>query len=143
VRRGKAIPSFRAEVCSEHTSQAAHRRVRVSMDRSELSEAIIAEMETVVRAGLEETVPALLDADRATMEQRVQHLGRVIFGRLIAAVAVQRDQDEPAGAGLSRLRWRAAAACAVAAPARAGGGLPAAADLLLVRGLPAGPGAPG
>ena len=66
------------------------------MDRAELSRAIIAEMETVVRAGLEETVPTLLDADLATMEQRVQQLGRVIFGRLIEVVAVQRDQERDA-----------------------------------------------
>ena len=65
------------------------------MDRTALSKAIIAEMEAVVRAGLEETVPALLDADLATMEQRVQQLGRVIFGRLIEVVAAQRDQGAP------------------------------------------------
>jgi uncharacterized protein UPF0236 len=65
------------------------------MDRTALSKAIIAEMAAVVRAGLEETVPALLDADLATMEQRVQQLGRVIFGRLIEVVAVQRDQGAP------------------------------------------------
>ena len=65
------------------------------MDRTALSKAIIAEMEAVVRAGLEETVPALLDADLATMEQRVQQLGRVIFGRLIEVVAVQRDRGAP------------------------------------------------
>jgi hypothetical protein len=64
------------------------------MDRTALSTAIIAEMEAVVRAGLEETVPALLDADLATMEQRVQQLGRVIFGRLIEVVAVQREQAQ-------------------------------------------------
>jgi hypothetical protein len=62
------------------------------MDRTALSKAIIAEMEAVVRTGLEETVPALLDADLATMEQRVQQLGRVIFGRPIEVVAVRRDQ---------------------------------------------------
>src|SRR5690349_19093722 len=66
------------------------------MDRTALSEAIIAEMEAVVRTGLEETVPALLDADLATMEQRVQQLGRVVFGRLIEVVAARRDQDQDA-----------------------------------------------
>ena len=65
------------------------------MDRTALSKAIIAEMEAVVRAGLEETVPALLDADLATMEQRVQQMGRVIFGRLIEVVAIQRDRGTP------------------------------------------------
>jgi hypothetical protein len=60
------------------------------MDRSELSEAIIAEMEAVVHAALEQAVPALLEGDLAALEQRTQHLGRVILGRLIEVTVARR-----------------------------------------------------
>lgn len=63
------------------------------MDRSELSEAIIAEMETVVRTTLAETVPTLLDADLAGIEQRVQQMSRRLWGQLVELVLAQRARQ--------------------------------------------------
>ena len=65
------------------------------MDRSELSLAIIAEMETVVRAALERAVPALLEGDLASMEQQAQEVGRIILGRLIEAAVARRERAQP------------------------------------------------
>jgi hypothetical protein len=62
------------------------------MDRSELSEAIIAEMEAVVQAAVAEAVPALLEGDLAALERRAQQLGRVILGRLIEVVVQRRER---------------------------------------------------
>ncbi len=57
------------------------------MDRTELSSAIIQEMQAVMGDALETVVPELLTADLATLEQRVQQVGRVILGGLIERVA--------------------------------------------------------
>lgn len=58
------------------------------MDRAELSSAIIQEMQAVVADALEGVVPELVTAepDLATLERRVQHVGRVILGQLIERV---------------------------------------------------------
>lgn len=58
---GYRVPSQGAEV-SRHLTVA---QWEGTVDRSELSEAIIAEMETVVRAALDETIPLLLSLDLA------------------------------------------------------------------------------
>ena len=50
------------------------------MDRTELSSAIIQEMQAVMGEALETVVPELLTVDLATLEQRVQQVGRVILG---------------------------------------------------------------
>jgi hypothetical protein len=65
------------------------------MDRNELSLAIIAEMEGVVHATLEHAVPALLEGDLATLEQRAQEVGRIILGRLIEAAVARRERARP------------------------------------------------
>lgn len=67
------------------------------MDRSALSEAIIAEaeMEGVVHAALAEAVPALLEGDLAALEQQAQQLGRVILGRLIEVTVERRERSLP------------------------------------------------
>jgi hypothetical protein len=57
------------------------------MDRADLSSAIIQEMQAVVGEALEAVVPEMLTADLATLEQRVQQVGRVILGQLIERVA--------------------------------------------------------
>src|SRR4051794_32684670 len=54
------------------------------MDRAELSSAIIQEMQDGVAEALEAVVPAMLTADLATLEQRVQQVGRVLLGPLSA-----------------------------------------------------------
>ncbi len=65
------------------------------MDRTELSSAIIQEMQALVGEALEAVMPALLTADLATLEQRVQQVGRVILGRLIERVAAGQAQGLP------------------------------------------------
>jgi hypothetical protein len=65
------------------------------MDRSELSAAIITEMETVVQAALEQGVPRLLEGDLASMEEQAQQLGRVILGRLLEVTMAQRARALP------------------------------------------------
>ena len=57
------------------------------MDRTELSSAIIQEMQVLMGEALEAVMPELLTADLATLEQRVQQVGRVILGGLIERVA--------------------------------------------------------
>ncbi len=57
------------------------------MDRAELSSAIIQEMQGVVEEALATVVPEVLTVDLATLEQRVQQVGRVILGGLIERVA--------------------------------------------------------
>ncbi len=53
------------------------------------------EMQVLVGEALEAVVPALLTADLATLEQRVQHVGRVILGGLIERVAAGQAQGLP------------------------------------------------
>ena len=65
------------------------------MDRTELSSAIIQEMQGVVGEALATVVPELLTADLATLEQRVQQVGRVILGGLIERVAAGHAQGLP------------------------------------------------
>ncbi len=65
------------------------------MDRSELSVAIITEIETVVHTALEEAVPAMLNADLATMERQAQEVGRLILGHLIEVMVRQRERAQP------------------------------------------------
>lgn len=49
----------------------------------------------VVRTALEETVPTLLDADLAAIEQRVQQMSRRLWGQLVELVLVQRARQAP------------------------------------------------
>ncbi len=65
------------------------------MDRTELSSAIRQEMQVLVGEALAAVVPALLTADLATLEQRVQQVGRVILGGLIERVATAQAQGLP------------------------------------------------
>lgn len=65
------------------------------MDRAELSAAIIAEMQALVGETLEGAVPDLLALDLATLEQRVQQVGRVILGGLIERVVQGQAQTVP------------------------------------------------
>jgi len=65
------------------------------MDRTELSSAIIQEMQAVMGDALATVVPELLTADLATLEQRVQQVGRVILGGLIERVAAGQAQGLP------------------------------------------------
>jgi Uncharacterised protein family (UPF0236) len=65
------------------------------MDRADLSSAIIQEMQAVVAEALEDVVPEMLTADLATLEQRVQQVGRGILGRLIERVATRQAQTVP------------------------------------------------
>jgi len=52
-------------------------------------------MQAVVGESLETVVPALLTADLATLEQRVQQGGRVIVGGLMERVAAGQAQGLP------------------------------------------------
>ena len=65
------------------------------MDRTDLSSAIIQEMQGVVGEALATVVPELLTADLATLEQRVQQVGRVILGGLIERVAAGQAPGLP------------------------------------------------
>jgi len=65
------------------------------MDRTELSSAIIQEMQALVGEALEAVVPELLTVDLATLEQRVQQVGRVILGGLVERVAAGHAQGLP------------------------------------------------
>jgi len=65
------------------------------MDRANLSSAIIQEMQAVVGEALATVVPELLTADLATLEQRVQQVGRVILGGLVERVAAGQAQGLP------------------------------------------------
>jgi len=65
------------------------------MDRAELSSAIIQEMQAVMSEALATVVPELLTADLATLERRVQQVGRVILGGLIERVAAGHAQALP------------------------------------------------
>jgi len=65
------------------------------MDRTELSSAIIQEMQALVGEALAAVVPALLTADLATLAQRVQQVGRVILGGLVERVAAGQAQGLP------------------------------------------------
>ena len=65
------------------------------MDRTELSSAIIQEMQALVGEALAAVVPDLLTADLATVEQRVQQVGRVLLGGLVERVAAGQGQRLP------------------------------------------------
>jgi len=65
------------------------------MDRTELSSAIIQEMQVLVGEALEAVVPEVLTADLATLEQCVQQVGRVILGGLMERVAAAHDHLLP------------------------------------------------
>ncbi len=65
------------------------------MDRADLSSAIIQEMQAVMGEALEIVVRELLTADLATLEQRVQQVGRVILGGLMERVAAGHAQVLP------------------------------------------------
>ncbi len=65
------------------------------MDRADLSSAIRQEMQAVGGEALATVVPELLTADLATLEQRVQQVGRVILGGLIERVATAQAQGLP------------------------------------------------
>jgi hypothetical protein len=79
------------------------------MDRAELSSAIIQEMQALVGEVLEAVMPEVWTADLATLEQRVQQVGRVLLGQLIERVAHGRGHLLPrparcatCGGGLKR-----------------------------------------
>ncbi len=59
------------------------------------------EMQALVGEALEAVVPALLTVDLATLEQRVQQVGRVILGGLVERVAGGRPRDGRARRGPS------------------------------------------
>ncbi len=65
------------------------------MDRTELSSAIIQEMQVLVGEALEAVVPEMLTVDLATLEQRVHQGGRVLLGGLIERVAAGHAQGLP------------------------------------------------
>jgi hypothetical protein len=65
------------------------------MDRAELSSAIRQEMQALVGEVLAGALPDLLSLDLATLEQRVQQVGRVLLGRLIERVATGHAQALP------------------------------------------------
>src|SRR5437763_3736482 len=65
------------------------------MDRADLSSAIIQEMQALVGEALAAVVPEMLTADLATLEQRVQQVGRVLLGQLLARVAAGHAQLLP------------------------------------------------
>jgi hypothetical protein len=65
------------------------------MDRTDLSSAIIQEMQVLVGEALEALVPEMLTVDLATLEQRVQQVGRLLLGQLIARVAAGHAQLLP------------------------------------------------
>jgi hypothetical protein len=65
------------------------------MDSADLSSAIIQEMQALVGEALEAVVPEMLTLDLATLEQRVQQVGRVLLGRLIERVAAGHAQLLP------------------------------------------------
>jgi len=65
------------------------------MDRTELSSAIIQEMQGVMEEALATVVPEVLTADLMTLEQRVQQVGRVILGGLVERVATAQAQGLP------------------------------------------------
>jgi len=65
------------------------------VDRTDLSSAIIQEMQAVVGEALATVAPEVLTADLATLEQRVQQGGRVILGGLIERVAAGHAQGLP------------------------------------------------
>jgi hypothetical protein len=61
----------------------------------DLSSAIIQEMQVLVGEALEALVPEMLSVDMATLEQRVQQVGRLLLGQLIARVAAGHAQLLP------------------------------------------------
>jgi hypothetical protein len=65
------------------------------MDRTDLSSAIIQEMQVLVGEALDALVPELLTVDLATLEQRVQQVGRLVLGQLIARVVAGHAQLLP------------------------------------------------
>ena len=65
------------------------------MDRTELSSAIIQEMQVLVGEALEAAVPVMLTADLATLERQAQQVGRVILGGLVERVAAGQAQGLP------------------------------------------------
>ncbi len=65
------------------------------MDRTELSSAIIQEMQVLMGEALEAVMPELLTADLATLEQQVQQVGRVLLGGLVERVAAGHAQALP------------------------------------------------
>ncbi len=65
------------------------------MDRTELSSAIRQEMQVLVGEALEAVAPEMLTANLATLEQRVQQVGRVILGGLIERVATAQAPGLP------------------------------------------------
>lgn len=65
------------------------------MDRADLSSAIIQEMRDVMGEALEAVVPEVLTADLATLERRIQQVGRVILSQLIERVAAGHAQVLP------------------------------------------------
>jgi len=64
------------------------------MDRTELSSAIRQEMQVLVGEALEAVAPEMLTANLATLEQRVQQVGRVILGGLIERVATAQAPSQ-------------------------------------------------
>jgi Uncharacterised protein family (UPF0236) len=65
------------------------------MDRTDLSSAIIQEMQVLVGEALEAVMPEMLTVDMATLEQQAQQVGRVLLGQLIARVAAGHAQLLP------------------------------------------------
>lgn len=82
------------------------------MDRTELSSAIIQEMQALVGETLEAVVPEVLTAglDLATLERRMQEVGRVILGGLVERVAAGQERLRPRPARCAAcggaLKWR-------------------------------------
>jgi hypothetical protein len=66
------------------------------MDRAELSAAIIADLGDVFVTLLGEALPALMSTDLAHMEQQVQAVSRVLWGRVVEAVVQARAHEESA-----------------------------------------------
>jgi hypothetical protein len=98
VRHSK-VPAVLQAVPYQGAEMQAHLQSAPSegthMDRTELSSAIIQEMQVLVGEALEAVVPDMLTAGLATLEQRVQQVGRVILGGLIERVAVAHAQGLP------------------------------------------------
>ncbi len=88
------------------------------MDRTELSSAIRQEMQVLVGEALEAVAPEMLTANLATLEQRVQQVGRVILGGLIERVATAQAPGLPRPARHTPSQTHARSTSAAPAPLR-------------------------
>jgi len=90
------------------------------MDRTDLSSAIRQEMQVLVGEALEAVAPEMLTANLATLEQRVQQVGRVILGGLIERVATAQAPGLPRPARHAPSQTHARSTSAAPAPLRLG-----------------------